>query len=99
MFADCYRDFEIAEKYGFEGSFLGVYPGGGGIDFLPEKEITSLSERNIILVKGYQRLFGECIQVLQALKTIAGELKDFKIIVFGADREALKYIDREGIDS
>ena len=30
MFSDCKRDFELAKKYGFQGVFLGVIPGGGG---------------------------------------------------------------------
>lgn len=93
MFADCHRDYEIATKYGFRGRFLGVFPGGGGYNFQFEKDILPVRERKIILIKGYQKLFGQCIKVLQALEGIEKELAGFQVVVFGADEVALEYID------
>jgi glycosyltransferase involved in cell wall biosynthesis len=92
MFADCYRDYEIAKIYGFKGDFLGVFPGGGGFSFDFEEQIQPVHDRKIILVKGYQKLFGECIKVLKAIENLGNKLKDYKIVVFGADYKALKYI-------
>ncbi len=93
MFADCFRDYSIAEKYGFKGKFLGVHPGGGGFEFYHEDSIKEIEDRKIILIKGYQKLFGECIVVLEAIQSIIEELKEYKIIVFGADNETLSYLD------
>ena len=65
LFTDCIRDHKIAQQYGFNGNFLGVFPGGGGF---PLKEMgtyeSPLSERTIIIVKGYQGRLGRAIQVL-----------------------------------
>ena len=92
MFADCARDYEIAKKLGFNGLFLGVYPGGGGYDFYFEDAIEDIENRKVILIKGYQKLFGECIVVLNAIQQIIEELTEFKIIVFGADNKTLEYL-------
>lgn len=93
MFADCERDYNIAVENGFSGTFLGVFPGGGGFDFdLTDKYIKPISSRNVILVKGYQGKHGRCISVLKALWIIKGDLKDYKIIVFGAEKEVFDYI-------
>jgi hypothetical protein len=97
MFADCFRDYLIAKKYGFKEEFLGVYPGGGGFDFQLEKEILPASKRNIILIKGYQDLFGECIPVLKAVQQIKNELKNYEVIVFGAEKDTVEYVRKSDL--
>ncbi len=92
MFADCDRDYSIAKKYDFKGEFLGAYPGGGGYEFNNEDSIEKIENRKVILIKGYQKLFGECIIVLKAIQQIMAELKNYEIIVFGADNETLAYL-------
>jgi glycosyltransferase involved in cell wall biosynthesis len=99
MFADCSRDFEIAKKYGFRGEFLGVYPGGGGFEFNFEDNIYPVKKRKIILIKGYQKLFGESISVLKAIQESESELKDYEIVVFGADGKCLEYIEGSGMET
>ena len=97
MFADCLRDHLIAKKYGFKGEFLGVYPGGGGFEFNNEDFIEEIENRKVILIKGYQKLFGECIIVLEAIQLLREELKDFEIIVFGADHKTAAYLKNSSI--
>lgn len=93
MFSDSTRDFSIAKEYGFKGEFLGAIPGGGGYDLDSTKPGVNLYEdRKIILVKGYQNKFGRCNNVLEALLIIENEIKDFKIIVFGANEEVSKFV-------
>ncbi|GGW78750.1 glycosyltransferase family 4 protein [Salegentibacter mishustinae] len=93
MFADCQRDYSIAQEHGFEGRFLGVFPGGGGFDlrgldpFIKDKE-----NRSMILIKGYQGLHGKCISVLEALQKLEMHLKDYRIVVFGAAPEVFKFV-------
>lgn len=92
LFTDCNRDYKIAVSNGFEGLYLGRFPGGGGFeidDLQIRKEI--LEERNIILIKGYQGKHGRCIEVLKALNLIKDKLNGFEIIVFGADPEVFTY--------
>ncbi|MBF4465650.1 glycosyltransferase family 4 protein [Flavobacterium sp. LC2016-12] len=95
LFTDCKRDYEIAKKYGFTGEFLGVFPGGGGFDFA-EMELYKLpkSERNVILIKGFQGRSGRVIPVLKAIESLSNELLQYKIIVFGADVETFDYLKK-----
>lgn len=93
MFADCTRDYEIAKQYGFVGIFLGAFPGGGGYEFELENEIKPVKERQVILIKGYQNLFGECIPVLKAIQQIKPKLADYDIVVFGAEEETVRYVE------
>ena len=93
MFADCARDSLIAKKLGFKGIYLGTFPGGGGYELhSPTSYMAEFQKRKTILVKGYQNKFGRCINVLEALKEIEDEIKDYNIIVFGASEEVLKFV-------
>lgn len=88
MFADCQRDIEIALELGFQGKVLGVFPGGGGYNLQEYNQyVLPLSDRKIILIKGYQQRFGKAINVIKALIKIKSELNNFEIVVFGADSE------------
>ncbi|MBE8727782.1 glycosyltransferase [Flavobacterium sp. KB82] len=94
LFTDCKRDFEIAKKYGFDGDFLGVFPGGGGFDLEEMKPYKMpLEERKIILIKGFQGRSGRAIPVLKAVALIKESLSAYQIIVFGADIETFQYVD------
>ena len=93
LFTDCERDYKIAENLGFKGTFLGVFPGGGGFDFDScDQYIKPISKRSVILVKGYQGRSGRAIPVLKALNELSGELKDYQVVVFGADLEVESYL-------
>lgn len=93
MFSDCKRDYHLAKNYGFNGKFLGVYPGRGGFDLnVAEKYTKPFSERKTILIKGYQGKHGKCIQVLKAILGLKEKLDKYKIAVFGADDEVRSFI-------
>ena len=98
MFSDCNRDFQIAESYGFQGKFLGVYPGGGGfkLDEL-DRFIKPFENRRSLLVKGFQGRSGRAIQVLQALERLRDSLKDIDVIVFGAGDEVLEHLKNHNL--
>ncbi len=96
LITDCKRDIKIAKTLGFEGEILGTFPGGGGFDFeISNKYLTiPISNRKIILVKGYQGRSGRCIEVLKALMRTASKLKSFEIVVFGADKEVIHFVNK-----
>ncbi|CAC9976387.1 glycosyltransferase [Flavobacterium panici] len=93
LHTDCFRDYEIAKELGFKGKHVGVIPGGTGYK-IKEFEIYKLpiEERKIILVKGYQNLFGRGINVIKALEKIKTKIDQYEIIVFGAHNVVEKYV-------
>lgn len=97
LITDCNRDVEIAKELGFSGTVLGTFPGGGGFDFERSKKniVKPASERRTILVKGYQGRSGRSINVLKALLELKKELKNYKIIVFGADLDVIKFSEKK----
>lgn len=98
LFTDCRRDFEIAKQYGFNGEFLGVFPGGGGFDLKVMEEYKKpLKERKTILVKGFQGRSGRAITVLQAIELLQKELIDFTIKVFGSDKEIFEFVSQSDL--
>lgn len=93
LFADCQRDFEIAQRYGFRGEFLGTFPGGGGFDLEEmEKYKVPFEQRNSIIIKGFQGRSGRAIVVLQAIELLQNELSNYNIVVFGADKEVFTHV-------
>jgi glycosyltransferase involved in cell wall biosynthesis len=95
LHTDCNRDFLIAQSLGFKGKHLGVIPGGGGFhleQFLPYSE--PLSERKIILIKGYHHHVGRGMVLVKAVRSIQESIEKFgfKVVVFGAHQEVIDYV-------
>ena len=94
LFTDCKRDQEIARENGFQGKFMGVFPGGGGFELEKLAESSQpYEERNIILIKGYQGKHGKCVEVLKAVSGLREEFTNYEIVVFGAAEEVFEFID------
>lgn len=97
LITDCKRDHHIAKDLGFTNSFLGVFPGNGGIA-LPKENILPVEERDTIMVKGYDDGVGQALVVLKALAQLPIEiLKDKKIVVYSADQVVLDYIKQSTV--
>tara|TARA_R110002051_G_scaffold193682_1_gene262011 strand:- start:7649 stop:8797 length:1149 start_codon:yes stop_codon:yes gene_type:complete len=97
LMTDCQRDAQIAVKYGFKGNHLGVFPGGGGFNVsaitLLRKEF---DKRNVILVKGNQNRSGRALVVLKAIDQLGDKLKDYKVVVFGAEDQSVLAYGKNG---
>lgn len=94
LFTDCQRDYELAKTFGFNGEFLGVFPGGGGFPLKAMKaDCLPFEQRNIILIKGFQGRSGRAIPVLKAIGKIKDTFQDYEIIVFGSDKEVIDYAE------
>lgn len=98
LFTDCQRDYKIAQQYGFNGEFLGVFPGGGGFHLLEiQKFKIPLEERKTVLIKGFQGRSGRAIPILKAIKQLQDLLYDFEIVVFGADAEVFDFVENSNL--
>lgn len=85
--ADCFRDVEAADKFGFKGQILGVLPASGGLDVESMRKLMQpgpVSTRRIIALKGYQNWASRALIALQALGSCADVLKGYNVIVYGA---------------
>ncbi|MFV8464658.1 glycosyltransferase [Flavobacterium sp. LB1P62] len=96
LHTDCDRDFRLAQELGFLGKHLGVIPGGTGykIDALIKYK-KPINKRKIILIKGYQHIFGRALYVVKVMENIYLNYPDFEIIVFGAHQEIISYIGQK----
>ena len=47
--------------------------------------------RKVIIIKGYQGLFGLALNSIKALEKIHKELKDYKIVIYSADNLVINY--------
>lgn len=92
MFADCERNYKIAQHLGFTGEYLGTFPGGGGYDFSILNNFIEKNNRKIILIKGYEHLFGRCNNILKAIYEIKEELVGFQVVVYGAKNEVFDFV-------
>ena len=98
LFTDCYRDYHIAKSYGFQGEFLGVFPGGGGFDLEKIRQYKQpIEQRKTIAIKGFQGRSGRAIEVLKAIILVKEEVKDYEIVVFGSDKEVFDFANQNGL--
>ncbi len=92
MFADCTRDYSIAKKHGFNGKYLGTFPGGGGYQLKQYAPyIKPFDHRELLLIKGYQHKFGRCNKVLEAIITLKEQLSNYEIVVFAANKSVMDF--------
>jgi glycosyltransferase involved in cell wall biosynthesis len=97
MFSDCERDYNIAKNLGFNGVYLGTFPGGGGYHFSNFNKFFEKVNRKTILIKGYDRPFGRCINVLKAIDMIKDEVAGFQIVVYGANDQVLEFVNQSDL--
>mgnify|MGYP003575642826 CR=1 FL=1 len=99
LHTDCFRDYQIANELGFTGKHLGVIPGGSGYKLEEvEKYKQSTDSRKIILVKGYQNVFGRALYVIKALEKLKIKTDHYEVIIFGGHQEVKNYIDNNNLN-
>ncbi|MFT5751897.1 MAG: hypothetical protein ACI86L_001405 [Dokdonia sp.] len=98
LMTDCQRDAQIARAYGFKGTHLGVFPGGGGFDIANLASLRQdFKNRKVILVKGNQNRSGRALVVLEALDGIGSLLSEYTVVVFGAEDARVLAYGQHGI--
>lgn len=101
--AECVRDLKLASDLGFSGEFGEVLPNAGGFSRERiEHKYSVPSERNAIVVKGYESFVGRASIALAAIESIAELLVGYKIHIYSANRKtiknAIKLVKRTGLE-
>lgn len=93
LHTDCKRDFGLAKKLNFSGEYLGVIPGGTGYKISELKPFKlAISERKIILVKGYEHSLGRGLNIVKALHLIQDEIQNYEVVIFGSHQIVIDYV-------
>lgn len=90
--AECHRDVMLAKEIGFTGTVLSTIPVSGGIDFSNKTglfDTTDAAPRKTIAIKGYQNVWGQALNALDAIESIADELEGFTIELFSCNRKTI----------
>lgn len=90
---ECERDVVLAKELGFKGTSWPVFPNTGGHDIneiTPLRQQEPISERRIIMLKGYQSWQGRSLFALKALERMPELLQNYKIVVFSAFQEEVQ---------
>lgn len=89
--AECMRDVELAKDLGFSGKILPIIPNAGGVDDdLLRSPLRSSSQRNVIMVKGYDGWVGRARVALQALKFMENELDGYQVVIYSANKTTIR---------
>ena len=92
LITDCKRDYHLLKELGYENTFLGVFPGNGGISFI-NYTINPFNQRKYILIKGYEDGVGKAIAVLKAFQYSLWQLiSPYEIVIFSADKEVIDFV-------
>lgn len=84
---ECRRDVCLAEYYGFKGKVLPVFPNTGGFDVAKSAAFRKsglVSERRVIMLKGYQGWAGRALVGLRALERCVDVLQGYRIYIHSA---------------
>jgi hypothetical protein len=88
---ECKRDVHLAREFGFAGEILQpVMPNPGGFHFDQLDQLSTpgpVSARRILLLKGYQGMFGRALTGLIAIEMCKDLLRDYEILVYSAAPE------------
>lgn len=97
--AECRRDELLATKYGFQGEFGPRVPAFGVMTLDPIR--SNNQARSRIAVKGYQNHWGQALNALHAIESIAEKLSGFEITLYSCNKvtikEAHRVADRTGL--
>jgi len=90
---ECLRDVKLAREFGFKGRVIGVFPNSCGFNL---KQISRLrksgpiSDRRIIMLKGYQHWAGRALSGLKALEYCTDILDEYEVVIYSASRETVR---------
>ena len=87
---ECTRDTILAKDFGFKGSILPIIPNAGGYELSSLSKFRQsgkTSQRRLIMLKGYQGIFGRGQVALRALELCADLLQNYEIVIYSASND------------
>jgi glycosyltransferase involved in cell wall biosynthesis len=92
---ECQRDIQIARSMGFKGMAWEPFLNAGGFDIEQLQRLQEPippSQRNIILVKGYEGTFGRSLKALEAIALCRDRIrqKQMKICIYSTTEPVVK---------
>jgi glycosyltransferase involved in cell wall biosynthesis len=87
---ECQRDIALALELGLKGNVLPVIPNAGGIEIEVASTLRQpgpVSQRKIIVLKGYQHWAGRALVAFQAFRYCLDVLKGYTIVVYSASED------------
>ncbi|NHM01125.1 glycosyltransferase [Flavobacterium difficile] len=93
LITDCQRDFSILNELGYAHTYLGVYPGNGGVTIDSNYNL-EIEKRNKIIIKGYDDGVGKALEVCKALTQLPiAQLQKFDLVIFSADKNVEDFVN------
>lgn len=92
LISECGRDLELAKDLGFRGEFAKSESLFGFAESQIQKQRTKASERNVILVKGYESFVGRASIAIQAVKKLSKDINKYEIHVYSTTWKTRKII-------
>jgi hypothetical protein len=99
---ECKRDIQLAKQFGFSGAIMPVFPNTGGFDLVAlqqTREKIQVSNRKIIMLKGYQNWAGRALVGLRALSRCADVLSGYSVFIYSASLDVEIAAELFAVDS
>jgi hypothetical protein len=87
---ECERDIQLARDMGFNGKLLPVLPNAGGLHIKYQmgfRQPGPVSDRKMIILKGYQNWAGRALVAFQAFRLCQEALHGYNIAIYSASEE------------
>lgn len=81
---ECLRDIKRAKHCGFTGkSYLSTTNTGGyDLSWTNSNQMKNISDRKVIMLKGYQNWAGRAIVALQAIKCLGKQINGYELVIY-----------------
>jgi len=88
--AECARDYQLAQTFGFEGRQLPKIPNAGGFEINAQQ--LKCSQRDLIIVKSYGGEFGGGQTAIDSIELFLEEHQNFQIFFYSVTQDLLSQV-------
>jgi len=93
--AECHRDYDLANRYGFAGQNLPCIPNAGGFDLSDgSTALTPTSTRNQIIIKGYGNFVGRADIPVRLIEKLSNEFTNLEFLIYSATDNIVHLVNK-----